>query len=113
MAASCSGVATPRVAASPMTTRRTVECPTRKPALTAMAPSRRSRYCENDRHSQAPTLCRASRGMPSTTAIMRWTYPASSGPRGAMENPQFPPSTVVTPWTADGLAVGSHSSWAS
>ena len=30
-----------------------------------------------------------------------------------MENPQFPPSTVVTPWSTEGLAVVSHRSWAS
>ncbi len=30
-----------------------------------------------------------------------------------MENPQLPPSTVVTPWRTDGLAVVSHNTWAS
>ena len=32
---------------------------------------------------------------------------------GASVKPQLPPMTVVTPWSLDGLAVGSHSSWAS
>ena len=51
--------------------------------------------------------------MPSTRAIIRMRYPAWSSPAGASVNPQFPPSTVVTPWRGDGLAVGSHDSWAS
>ena len=36
-----------------------------------------------------------------------------SSPAGASVNPQFPPMAVVTPWSGDGLAVGSHESWAS
>ena len=54
-------------------------------------------------------------GMPSTTDIMRITYSASPSPvpRGAMEKPQLPPTIVVTPWSGDGLAAGSHITWAS
>ena len=73
----------------------------------------RSRYCPNDVHSQAPPPSSASSGIPSTTAIIRRMYPASPARSGAIENPQFPPSTVVTPWRTEGLAVGSHRSWAS
>jgi hypothetical protein len=38
------------------------------------------------------------------------TFPA---PIGASVKPQFPPITVVTPCNDDGLARGSHISWAS
>ena len=91
MAASCSGEASARVASSPITARRTVEWPTRKPALTARPASTRSRYSAKVCQSQGPPPSRASSGMPSTTAIIRWMYGASPGPSGAMENPQLPP----------------------
>jgi hypothetical protein len=51
--------------------------------------------------------------MPSTLAIIRRMYGASSGLIGARVKPQFPPMTVVTPWTLDGEADGSQKSWAS
>ena len=65
-------VARSRVAASPITARRTVEWPTRNPALTARPRSTRSRYSANVDQSQGPPPRRASRGMPSTTAIICW-----------------------------------------
>ena len=72
MASTCAGVASARVASAPITTRRTVEWPTKKPAFTASPVSTRSRYSEKECQSQGPAPSRASRGMPSTTAIMRW-----------------------------------------
>ena len=36
-----------------------------------------------------------------------------SGRIGAMENPQFPATTVVTPWNEDGVNEGSQKTWAS
>ena len=32
---------------------------------------------------------------------------------GAMEKPQLPATTVVTPWNADGVSAGSQNTWAS
>jgi hypothetical protein len=72
MAPICAGSATARVASSPITARRTVEWPTRKPALTARPVSTRSRYSAKERHSQGPVRSSAPSGMPSTTAIIRW-----------------------------------------
>ena len=60
-----------RLASSPITTRRIAEWPTRKPALTASVPSRRSRYSPNVRQSHGTPACSDSRGMPSTRASMR------------------------------------------
>jgi hypothetical protein len=51
--------------------------------------------------------------MPSTLAIIRIRYGACSSPAGAMVKPQLPPNTVVTPCSDEGLADGSHVSWAS
>ena len=45
--------------------------------------------------------------MPSTLASMRMSHSRSSALDGAMENPQLPVSTVVTPCQEDGEAVGS------
>ena len=54
-----------------MTSRRSVEWPTRKPALTAMRPSRRPSQSPNEPQSQGRPACSAGSGMPSTRAIMR------------------------------------------
>ena len=35
------------------------------------------------------------------------------GVSGAIENPQLPPITVVTPWSGEGERVGSQKAWAS
>ncbi len=32
---------------------------------------------------------------------------------GAIENPQLPATTVVTPWKHDGVSAGSQKTWAS
>ena len=62
------------VAASPMTARRTVECPTRKPAFDRDAAVEPVEALGERRASPtAPPLRALSSGMPSTTAIMRMT----------------------------------------
>ena len=54
MAANCSGFASDRVAPSPMTARRTAECPTKNPAFTARPRSIRSRYSPKEVQSHSP-----------------------------------------------------------
>ncbi len=51
MASVSAAVAAPPTARSPMTSRRRVECPTRKPALTAMRPSRRPSHSPKEPQS--------------------------------------------------------------
>ena len=113
MAATWSGEATSPTAWSPMAARRRAEWPTKKPALTPMRPSRRASHSPNDVQLQSRPSWRARSGIPSTLAIICERYAVFFGPHGARENPQLPPSTVVTPWSGDGLAVGSQKSWAS
>ncbi len=55
----------------------------------------------------------AASGIPSTFANIEAVYSPSPSITGASVNPQLPAKTVVTPWTFDGDAVGSHSSCAS
>ena len=66
-----SGVAAPPTARSPMTSRRSVEWPTRNPAFTAMRPSKRPSHSPNEVQSQGSPARSAARGMPSTRAIIR------------------------------------------
>ena len=96
----------------PSPTRRTAEWPTRNPAFTATEPSSRPNHSPNEVHDQS-RCSSAAMGMPSTRAIMRARYSRVLGAGGASENPQLPPITVVTPCSGEGLAVGSHDSWAS
>ena len=58
---------------------------------------------------------RDSRGMPSTRASIRIRYSPSAGSseRGAMLNPQFPASAVVTPCNGEGVRAPSQKTWAS
>jgi hypothetical protein len=63
-------VASAPTASSPMTARRRVEWPTRKPALTPTAPSNRASHSPKDRHDQSRDASEAS-GIPSTRAIIR------------------------------------------
>jgi hypothetical protein len=44
---------------------------------------------------------------------MRAMYSSCSGAIGARLNPQLPETTVVTPWLADELSIGSQKTWAS
>ena len=67
--ASCSSVASCSTAAAPIAARRSVECPTRKPALMPSLPSKRLRKSPKESQSQGRERS-VSRGMPSTTAII-------------------------------------------
>ena len=71
MPSSSSGVLSRSVDASPITTRRSAECPTRNPALGMSVPSRRSRYSAVERQSHGTPCCKDSSGMPSTRASIR------------------------------------------
>jgi len=51
--------------------------------------------------------------MPSTRASIGMRYSAAPGVTGAIENPQLPPNTEVTPCSDDGVAAGSHINWGS
>ncbi len=66
-----SSEATPPAARSPITSRRSVEWPTRKPALTAMRPSKRPSHSPKELQSQDSPARSAASGMPSTRAIIR------------------------------------------
>ncbi len=70
MAAVCSSVAADPTAASPISERRTAEWPTRKPALTPMAPSSRPSQSPKEVHDQSSCSSDDS-GIPSTRAIIR------------------------------------------
>ena len=67
----CSSVASPPTASSPIAASLSAECPTRKPALTAMRPSSRASQSPNDSHFQSSPALSASSGMPSTRASIR------------------------------------------
>ena len=66
-----SSVATSSARSAPMTQRRTAQWPTRKPAFTPRLPSSRSRYWAKLVQSHSTPFSRATRGMPSTLAIIR------------------------------------------
>jgi len=68
---SCSSVGCPPTASAPITYRRSAQCPTMKPALTAMRPSRASRYSPKPCQFQGAPSSRATRDMPSTLDSMR------------------------------------------
>ena len=51
--------------------------------------------------------------MSSTFSSVRATSVRSSGRVGAIEKPQLPATTVVTPWKHDGVSAGSQNTWAS
>lgn len=68
---SCSGVGCPPTASAPITYRRSAQCPTMKPALTAIRPSRASRYSPNEFHVQGAPSSSATSDMPSTLDIIR------------------------------------------
>ena len=53
-------------------------------------------------------------GSMSSTFSMVWAMSSrSSGRVGAIEKPQLPATTVVTPWKHDGVSAGSQKTWAS
>ena len=51
--------------------------------------------------------------MSSTFSRVRAIRLRCSGRVGAMEKPQLPATTVVTPWKHDGVRLGSQNTWAS
>ena len=51
--------------------------------------------------------------MPSTFSSVCTITSWCSGRHGAIEKPQLPATTVVTPWYDDGLSCGSQNTWAS
>ena len=51
--------------------------------------------------------------MSSTCWRVRAIRLTASGRMGAIENPQLPAITVVTPWYDDGVNQGSQKTWAS
>ena len=71
MAATSSSVATSAPRSAPMTHRRRAQWPTRNPALTPRFPSSLPRYSPKVVQSQSMPSSRATRGMPSTLAIIR------------------------------------------
>ena len=54
-----------------------------------------------------------STSMSSTFSSVRAICIRRSGTTGAIENPQFPATTVVTPWKQDGVSAGSQNTCAS
>ena len=110
MPATSSLVASRSVAASPITTRRSAECPTLKPAFTASRGSTASRYSAVVRQFHGTPSRSDSMGMPSTRDSIRMRYSPSVGSSdsGAMLKPQFPAITEVTPCRGDGLSVPSQ-----
>ena len=109
IAAICSGVGGVVVASSPMTTRRMVEWPTWKPAFTARRPSMRSSHSPNDCQSHAGPASSESGACPRPAPSSASRSRRASGASGAMEKPQLPPITVVTPCSGDGVSAGSQS----
>lgn len=54
-----------------MTYRRSAQCPTMNPALTAIRPSRASRYSPKECQLQGAPSSKATRDIPSTLDIIR------------------------------------------
>lgn len=71
IASSCSSLGCPPIASGPITYRRSAQCPTMKPALTAIRPSRASRYSPNPCQLQGAPSSSATSDIPSTLDIMR------------------------------------------
>ena len=113
IAARSSSVAASPTLRSPITTRRSAQWPTMKPAFTESVLSKWSKYSAVVVQSHGTPAASASSGMPSTRASIFMRYSASRGTSGAIVKPQLPPSTVVTPCSGDGLSVGSQNTCAS
>ena len=77
--------------ASPMTTRRTVECPTRNPALTASPTSMRVRYSAKDVQSHAPPLSERGDGDALDHGHHLLDVVGVIGPEGGDGEPAVPP----------------------
>ena len=109
-------VAARSIAASPMTHRRTGECPTSAATLTAVPrPSTASRYSGkvSNGHSVPNPEVSASKLMPSTFSSVRNTSARCSGRVGATPKPQLPIMTVVTPCQGEIESIRSQNTCAS
>lgn len=71
ISASCSSLGCPPTASAPMTYRRSAQCPTMKPALTAIRPSSASRYSPKEFQLHGAPSSSATSDMPSTLDIIR------------------------------------------
>ena len=110
MVAISASVASRSYASSPSVARRTAVCPTYPPKFTPVPRSAtRARYsgCDSNDHS-IPARNVATR-MSSTPSRVRSSDARCSGGHGAIEYPQFPATTAVTPCAEDGMRSGSHS----
>ena len=75
--------------------------------------STESRYSGNVEKSHGIPAARVATSMSSTFSSVRAITSRCSGRVGAIEKPQFPATTVVTPWKHDGVSSGSQNTWAS
>ena len=96
-----------------MTIRLIAECPTMKPTFMANDPSIWWKYSSVEVQFQGRVDSRAASGIPSTRASILMMYSTECGAIGAIENPQFPLTTVVTPCSDEGVKDGSQSTAAS
>ena len=101
-------------ASGPITMVRTAEWPI-KAATFGVTPLRLSnaKYSSKLSKSQFVPLRSAVSDMPSTSARLRAIRSRQSGGHGAMEKPQLPTTTVVTPIEGEGVAFESQVSCAS
>lgn len=67
----CSGEGCPPTASGPITYRLSAQCPTMKPALTAIRPSRASRYSPKECQLHGAPSSNATSDIPSTLDIIR------------------------------------------
>ncbi len=73
-----------------------------------------SRYCGNVSKSPHGTPTDSvSKLMSSTFCSVRASSETASGLIGAIEKPQLPATTLVTPWNDDGVSDGSQKTCAS
>ena len=72
------------------------------------------RYSGNVSKSHGMPAASDAGSMSSTFSSVR-AISVAVGPAsvGAMEKPQLPATTVVTPWKHDGVSAGSQNTWAS
>ena len=75
--------------------------------------STEARYSGNVVKSHGMPAARDSGSMSSTFSSVRAISVRRSGIVGAIEKPQLPATTVVTPWKQDGVRAGSQKTWAS
>ena len=114
ISATSASVAARSDASSPRAQVLTEECPMKEATFGTMPlRSSMSRYCGYVSKSQSTPASSASSDMPSTWVRLRRVRSRSRSRHGAMVKPQLPMTTVVTPRPTDGVAHGSHVSWAS